>query len=155
MRRTRIVTGSLAWTLVALLASSCGRPPGKPVVREMTITAIPELTKETQGTFPFLAKDFAPGGLLEGKEVYSFEPSAIIVYEGDTVRFTLVNPADDPHSFSLPPYVLVDMPPTSRVTASFVARSVGSFRYFCAIPSHLPFMYGWLTVLPARDRPAQ
>jgi hypothetical protein len=29
------------------------------------------------------------------------------------------------------------------------------YRYFCAISSHLPFMYGTLLVLPGRDRPAQ
>jgi plastocyanin len=148
----------VAVVVAALLAGGCaGRPEaaGAPQVREFTITAVPLLTKEMQRIYPFLAKDFAPGGVLEGKEVYAFEPSAITVYEGDTIRFTLVNPEDDVHSFVLTPDLSVSLPPQSRVAATYVARSAGSFRYFCAIAAHLPFMYGTLVVLPARDRPAQ
>jgi len=147
---------ALAAGLMGVLGAGCaGRPeaPGAPAVREFTLTAVPLLTKEMQRIYPFLAKDFAPGGVLEGKEVYAFEPSAIAVYEGDTVRFTLVNPEDDVHSFVLPPDLSVALPPTSRVEATYVARRAGAFRYFCSIASHLPFMYGTLTVLPARDRP--
>jgi plastocyanin len=157
---------SLTWTgAVAVLslagatsAAGCARRPeaaGAPQVREFTITAVPLLTKEMQRIYPFLAKDFAPGGVLEGKEVYAFEPSAITVYEGDTIHLTLINPEDDTHSFVLPPDLSVSLPPQSRVAATYVARNAGSFRYFCAISSHLPFMYGTLLVLPARDRPTQ
>ncbi len=144
-------------SLAAALAAGCaGRPAaGAPQVREFTVTAVPLLTKEMQQIYPFLAKDFAPGGVLEGKEVYAFEPSAISVYEGDTIHFILINPEDDAHSFVLPPDLSVSLPPQSRVAATYVARSAGSFRYFCAISSHLPFMYGTLVVLPARDRPAR
>ncbi len=141
----------------ALWGGGCARrtvPAGPPVTREITVTTIPLLTKEMQRIYPFLAKDFAPGGVLEGKEVYAFEPSSITVYEGDTVRFTLVNPEDDQHSFVLPPDLAVSLPGQSRVTATYVARRAGTFTFVCAIPSHLPFMYGTLVVLPARDRPA-
>ncbi len=144
---------ALCATLV--LATGCarsGQNAGPPVTREFTITTIPLLTKEMQRIYPFLVKDFAPGGVLEGKEVYAFEPSSITVYEGDTVRFTLINPEDDAHSFVLPD-LSVALPPQSRIQAAWIARSPGSYRYVCAIPSHLPFMYGTLTVLPARDRP--
>ncbi len=143
--------------LVALAAGCAGSAPapGAPTTREYTITAVPLLTKEMQRIYPFLTKDFAPGGVLEGKEVYAFEPSAITAYEGDTLRLTLVNPEDDQHSFVLPPDLSVSLPPQSRVTATYVARSAGVFPYTCAIAAHLPFMYGTLTVLPARDRPAQ
>ena len=139
-----------------LAGGGAGPPPaaGAPATREFTVTAVPLLTKEMQRIYPFLAKDFAPGGVLAGKEVYAFEPSAITVYEGDTIRFTLVNPEDDEHSFVLPPDLSLALPPQSRVAATYVARRAGSFRYYCAIASHLPFMYGTLVVLPARDRPA-
>ena len=138
------------------LAGCAGSPQaeGVPAVREFTVTAVPLLTREMQRIYPFLTKDFAPGGVLEGKEVYAFEPSAITVYEGDTIHFTLVNPEDDQHSFVLPPDLSVSLPPESRVAATYVARSAGVYRYFCAISSHLPFMYGTLLVLPGRDRPA-
>jgi len=147
-----------AAALIAVLGAGCAGPwtaRGAPAAREFTLTTVPLLTKEMQRIYPFLAKDFAPGGVLEGKEVYAFEPSAITVYEGDTVRFTLVNPEDDAHSFVLPPDLSVALPPQSRVAATYIAGQPGSFRYFCSIASHLPFMYGTLTVLPARDRPAR
>ena len=147
-----------ACLLPAAFAAGCGHASpaaGPPVVRDFTITAVPLLTREMQRIYPFLAKDFAARGVLEGKEVYAFEPSAITVYEGDTIHFTLVNPEDDEHSFVLPPDLSLRLPPQSRVTATYVARSAGIFRYTCAIASHLPFMYGTLVVLPTRDRPAE
>ena len=141
----------------AALACCAGQHPtvGALSVREFTVTAVPLLTREMQRIYPFLTKDFAPGGVLEGKEVYAFEPSAITVYEGDTIHFTLINPEDDQHSFVLAPDLSVSLPPQSRVAATWVARSAGAYRYYCAISSHLPFMYGTLLVLPGRDRPAE
>lgn len=156
MRRSRMSAATLA--IAAALAGGCARRPqaaGAPAVREFTVTAVPLLTREMQRIYPFLTKDFAPGGVLEGKEVYAFEPSALAVYEGDTIHFTLINPEDDLHSFVLPPDLSVSLPPQSRVAATYVARSAGVYRYFCAISSHLPYMYGTLLVLPGRDRPTE
>jgi len=149
--------GSLPLALVAAVAVGCAAPPpaaGPPATRDYTITAVPLLTKEMQRIYPFLGKDFAAGGVLEGKEVYAFEPSSITAYEGDTIRFTLVNPEDDAHSFVLPPDLSVSLPPFSRVEATYVARRAGIFPFTCSIAAHLPFMAGTLVVLPARDRPA-
>lgn len=143
---------------VAAYGAACSGSPraaGAPQAREFTITTVPLLTKEMQRVYPFLGKDFAAGGVLEGKEVYAFEPSHITVYEGDTIRFTLINPEDDVHSFVLPPDLSVSLPGQSRVSATWVARRAGTFRYLCAMPSHLPFMYGTLVVLPAWDRPTR
>ena len=136
----------------AALAEGCAAPAPRaayrPRRREVTITAVPLLTRELQRLYPFLARDFARGGVLEGKEVYGFEPSAVTVVEGDTLALTLVNPEDDAHSFVLP-RLEVGMPPESTVTARYVADTAGIYRYTCSIPSHLPFMYGTLVVLPA------
>ncbi len=138
--------------LAAALAACAPRPPAPPPqTREFTITTVPLLTKEMQRVYGFLARDFAPGGVLEGKEVYAFEPSSITVYEGDTLALTLVNPEDDAHSFVLPG-LSVALPPQATVSAIYVARTAGTFRYLCAIPAHLPFMYGTLVVLPAAAR---
>ena len=52
------------------------------------VTTVPLFTKELASTYPFLREDFAPGGVLEGKEIYAFVPSTLTVVEGDTVRFT-------------------------------------------------------------------
>jgi plastocyanin len=146
-------TVGLGCAVLVALAAGCGsraRVIG-PQTREFTVTAVPLLTKEMQRTYGFLAKDFAPGGVLEGKEVYAFEPSSMTVYEGDTLALTLINPEDDAHSFVLP-NLSVTLPPQSRVSATYVARAAGTYRYLCAVPAHLPFMYGTLVVLPAPAR---
>jgi len=141
--------------LVALVAGCASREPApRPRSREFTVMAVPLLTREMQRIYGFLAKDFAPGGVLEGKEVYAFEPSSITVYEGDTLALTLVNPEDDAHSFVLPG-LSVSLPPQTTVNATYVARTAGTYRYLCAIPAHLPFMYGTLVVLPASARRAE
>ncbi len=141
--------------LAALVAGCAPRePPPRPRTREFTVTAVPLLTKEMQRIYGFLSKDFAPGGVLEGKEVYAFEPSSITVYEGDTLALTLVNPEDDAHSFVLPG-LAVSLPPQSTVRATYVAQAAGTVRDLCAIPTHLPFMYGTLVVLPASIRPTE
>jgi plastocyanin len=151
-----LLRATAALLVLAVLVPGCSPrvPAYRARTREFTITAVPLLTREMQRVYGFLAKDFAPGGVLEGKEVYAFEPSSITVYQGDTVALTLVNPEDDAHSFVLPG-LSVSLPPQSRVRATYVARAAGTFRYLCAIPSHLPFMYGTLVVLPASARGAE
>ena len=152
MPATHQVVSASALLLLATLAGGCaapGRPPAayRPRRRDVTITAVPLLTREMQRIYPFLAHDFAPGGVLAGKEVYAFEPSAITVVEGDTLALTLVNPEDDAHSFVLPG-LEVGMPPETTVTARYVAHRAGIYAYTCSIPAHLPFMAGSLVVLP-------
>jgi uncharacterized cupredoxin-like copper-binding protein len=117
-----------------------------PRVREITVTAVPLLVKEQQSVFPFLAKDFAKGGVLEGKEVYAFSPSTVAVVEGDTIHFTLINPEDDDHSFVLPD-LAVPLPPQTTTRVTYVAKRAGIYPILCAIPTHLPMMAGQLIVL--------
>lgn len=153
MCRSRPRSAGIAGAVLPLLlAASCTAPASRsayrPRLRDVTITAVPLLTREMQRIYPFLARDFAAGGVLDGKEVYAFEPSAVTVIEGDTLALTLVNPEDDPHSFVLPD-LEVGMPPQSTVTARWVAARAGLYRYTCSIPAHLPFMYGTVVVLPA------
>ena len=116
--------------------------------RDITLTAVPLLTKELLTTYPFLRADFGKGGVLEGKEVYAFVPDNVTVFEGDTVRFTLINPEDDAHSFVLRD-LSVTMPPQSTVRASYVAKEAGIFDFVCDVPSHKPMMHGQLVVLSA------
>jgi uncharacterized cupredoxin-like copper-binding protein len=107
---------------------------------------VPLLVKEQRALFPFLPPAFAKGGVLDGKEVYAFSPSSITVVQGDTIRFTFVNPEDDPHSFVLPDFA-VSLPPGKTTTAVYVAAHAGVFSFQCAVPSHLPMMSGQLVVL--------
>jgi hypothetical protein len=50
-----------------------------PQSRELTVTAVPLLVKESAALFPFLKPDCAAAGVLEGKEVYAFVPSSLMV----------------------------------------------------------------------------
>lgn len=128
-------------------AASPPVPVYRPRAREVTITTIPLLTREMQKVYPFLAGDFAPGGVLAGQEVYAFMPSTVTVIEGDTVRFRLINPEDDLHSFVLPPALSVALPGQQTTTATYVAKEAGVFSFTCSIPAHLPEMWGQLVVL--------
>lgn len=139
-----------ALTLGAVALAGCGGGPRYlPRTRKVTITAIPLLVKEDAARFPFLRRDFAPGGVLDGHEVYGFSPSTITVVSGDTLDLDLINPEDDPHSFVLMS-LAVRMPPQGRVHATWVAPAPGIYRFECAIPAHLPMMAGEVVVLPPR-----
>lgn len=141
---------SLILPLLLVAAAACQRtrPPesvGKSV--EVVITAVPLLTREMAQIYPFLAQDFAAGGVLAGKEVYAFVPSSITVRQGDTLQLQLINPEDDEHSFVLPD-LYVKLPGQSVTRARWVARRAGIFPFVCAIPAHLPMMRGEIVVLP-------
>jgi len=140
---------ALALVVLAGACAPAGRAPRyQPRTREVTITAVPLLTREMRRIYPFLGSDFAKGGVLEGKEVYAFVPGTVTAVEGDTLALTLVNPEDDAHSFVLPD-LAVGLPPQSTVTARYVARHAGIYPFLCSVPTHLPFMHGTLVVLPA------
>ncbi len=141
----------MLFLLPALLAGCQRNPPralpGRSV--DVTITAVPLLTKELATVYPFLRQDFAAGGVLEGKEVYAFVPSTITVREGDTLRLRLVNPEDDEHTFVLPD-LYVKLPGQSVTAARWVAHRPGIFDFVCVVPAHLPMMHGQIVVLPRR-----
>jgi plastocyanin len=136
-------------------ATACGGPHGArardarpymPRTRTVTITTVPMLVREQQHLFPFLTKDFAKGGVLDGKEVYAFSPSTVTVVEGDTIHFVFINPEDDVHSFVLPDFA-VSLPAQHTTEATYVAKNAGIYPFTCAIQSHLPMMWGQLVVL--------
>lgn len=85
---------------------------------------VPLLTKERGSIYPFLKRDFTPGGVLASHEVYAFVPSSVTVIEGDTVRFCFVNPEDDVHTFVLGD-LAVAPPGQSETRATWVARRAG------------------------------
>jgi plastocyanin len=129
------------------LLPACARPaPYTPRTREITVTTVPLLVRESAGLYPFLAEDFAPGGVLDGKEVYAFSPSTLTVVEGDTIQFTFVNPEDDEHSFVLTD-LAVALPGQQVTHATYVARQAGIYPFVCSIPAHEPMMWGQLVVL--------
>jgi plastocyanin len=117
-----------------------------PQSRDITITTVPLLSHELGAVYPFLKHDFARGGVLEGKEVYAFSPSTIVVTAGDTLHLSLLNPEDDQHSFVLPD-LYVPLPPMSRHDTTYVARRPGIFVFSCSVAAHVPMMRGELVVL--------
>ncbi|MGH7651143.1 MAG: hypothetical protein ACREMS_04810 [Gemmatimonadaceae bacterium] len=138
-----------ALATLGCVRSAAEKPKYQPRTRDLTVTAVPLLTKELQTTYPFLVRDFGRGGVLEGKEVYAFLPSSLTVVQGDTIHFTLINPEDDEHTFVLPG-LAVNLRPQSTVIADYIARNAGVFEYVCNIPAHSPMMYGQLVVLAAK-----
>jgi uncharacterized cupredoxin-like copper-binding protein len=150
MMHFRHVAPRALGALLVLAAASCARPaPYVPRSRDITVTMVPLLVRETQSVYPFLKPDFAPGGVLEGKEVYAFSPSSITVVQGDTLHLHLVNPEDDVHTFMLSGLSLA-IAGQSVLDTTYVARRAGIFKFVCDIPTHRPMMWGQLVVLPAR-----
>jgi plastocyanin len=145
----RALGAIIALASLAVACATSRRPSAYAArTRAITVTTVPLLVKEQATLFPFLKEDFAKAGVLDGKEVYAFSPSTITVVEGDTVRFTLINPEDDDHSFVLPD-LAVPMPPQKTTTAVYIAKHAGIFPILCAVQSHLPMMSGQLVVLSA------
>ena len=139
----------LVTPLLLLCVSTCvgaPRAPYHPRVRELTVTTVPLLVREAKSLYPFLTRDFAPGGVLEGKEVYAFSPSTLTVVAGDTIHFTFVNPEDDLHTFVLPDFA-VSLPGQRITGATYVAPRPGVYPFRCTVPSHAPMMWGQLVVL--------
>jgi len=148
-----LIAGSLALASVSL--AGCGKKAATvasqytPQARPLVVTAVPLLVHEEAGTFSYLKKAFAKGGVLDGKEVWGFAPSSITVYRGDTLKLTFVNPGDDPHTFTIDELTVnAAIAGGATSESSFVASRVGVYRFYCAIPEHAPYMSGTLTILP-------
>jgi plastocyanin len=157
VRRNGIVVLAALALAGAGVAAGYGRAPAaspayKPQVRSFTVTMIPLQVHEMQKIEPFLAKDFAKGGVLSGKEVYGMYPGTLIVYQGDTVHLTVVNPEDDAHTISFPDQgVTVTVAGQSTAQTTFIAKGVGAHTFMCVLPEHYPYMWGQIVVLPGRD----
>lgn len=156
-RRLRRARHGVAFVAAVLAAAFVGctrersqpeRPRRVAHTRDVTITTVPFITRELESTYGFIKPDLAPGGVLAGKEVYGFAPSAVTAVEGDTIRFTLVNPEDDPHTFVVEG-ASAALPPQTTVHLTYVARHPGIFDFRCVVPSHAPMMHGELVVLAA------
>jgi plastocyanin len=157
MNQIRVSTWlAVALGAVALIASACStkvdaaKADYTPQTRTVSLTVAPLLVHEQEGTFDFLKEAFAKHGTLDGKEVWSFAPSTITVYQGDTVNVTFTNPGDDPHTFTIPQLnVDAQIKENSETKTSFFAPKPGIYTFSCTVAEHAPYMYGTLVVLPA------
>ena len=86
-------------------------------------------------------------------ETYGFEPSTIVVTQGEKVILTFRNlegGPDDLHTFTLPAYDIDrSIPPLQTVNVIFKADKAGVFPFHC--DNHKPWMSGELIVLPAQS----
>jgi plastocyanin len=149
------ILGAAVVAAIVLIGASLGAnafasaPQYAPQTRTMTLTAVPLAVHEMQGTLDYLKEDFATGGILDGKEVYGFYPSTVTVIKGDTVNLSLVNPADDEHTFTVSGMgVNVIMKGNSVAHTTFVAKQTGIFSFYCNMAEHFPYMWGQIVVLP-------
>lgn len=93
-----------------------------------------------------------PGGPADGHEVYSWDPSTVTVYQGDTVVLDIHNAQKDLHIFELPAFkVMQPIKPDGVAKVVFKASKLGTFRFDCGVAAHQPWMQGWITVLPDAD----
>lgn len=139
----------IRFVIASVLVAACQSAPRtayQPRVRNLTVTTVPLLVKEATTLYPLLVREFAPGGVLAGKEVYEFVPSTLTVVAGDTIHFTFVNPEDDLHTFVLPDFA-VSLPGQRITEATYIARRPGIYPFRCNLPSHAPMMAGQLIVL--------
>ncbi len=156
-RGRRYAMGVAAAALLIATGAACvqrtataAAPTYRPQTRSFTFAAVPLLVHEQQPTFDWLKRGFAKNGLLDGKEVWGWSTSHITVYAGDVVDVSILNPGDDPHTFTISELgVNTAIKGNSRAHTSFVAQKTGSFMYFCSIPEHYPYMSGEITVLPS------
>lgn len=146
MRPPLLVSAALLAACASQQAPPPARPAYTPQARYVTVTTVALMVKEDAGVLPFLKQDFAKGGVLDGKEVYGFEPSTVTVVYGDTIHFHFVNPEDDEHNFVLRD-LFVKLPGQTVVDTTYVPKARGVFDFACAIPAHLPMMHGQLVVL--------
>jgi plastocyanin len=92
------------------------------------------------------------GGPTKGHEVYAWDPDSLTVYQGDTVEIEIGNAQGEDHIFVLADFGITEtIPGDSTKAVSFEASKVGLFQFVCGVPDHLPWMQGFLTVLPASD----
>lgn len=153
-RRFFLKSGTGLAASLAAFGSARAASPATPVAyqpqkRTLVISMVPVLTHEFSSFLPYLAADFAKGGMLAGKEIFAFLPAHVSAYAGDSVDFQIYNPADDAHTLTvIELQQSVDALGHHTATLSLQNLKQGIYTLACLEPEHEPFMWGQLTVLP-------
>ncbi|GHO77646.1 hypothetical protein KSD_54170 [Ktedonobacter sp. SOSP1-85] len=69
-----IVVSNIAFLLGRQPFLRTGAVSYTPQTRNFTIIMVPVLTKELRPIYPYLSRDFAQGGVLQGKKSIAFSP---------------------------------------------------------------------------------
>src|SRR3954471_14234078 len=113
----------------------------QPQTRSMPIVIVPVLTHEQEASLNYLTAVFAKGAMLDGKEVFAFQPSFVSAYVGDSITFQVYNPTPDPHTLSfnaLKQSVTVQAQSTGELALTALAQGIYDFQ--CLEEEHMPFM---------------
>lgn len=121
-----------------------------PKTRTINMTAVPQWIGE-MGDIPafkdFAPKDFKKGGIYDGNEVFSWQPTVMTACKDDTLKINIANPGPDDHTFTLPDFSVNTPIPNFKITpVSFKVTKVGMFDYYCTIAEHTRYMHGTLLV---------
>ena len=154
--KRKLLIAAAGLGLVAFVGTSCatkaaqaGAAPYTQQHFDYSIVAVPQLVHEQTSTFDYLNHAFAKHGLLDGKEVWGWSMDHITVYQGDSITASLLNPGDDEHTFTITELAVNKvLAPQANTSVTFSAYKVGTFKFFCSIPEHYPYMTGTITVLP-------
>ncbi len=158
MRSTLLASGVALVVAVAFGASLLPRVSAAPGAGRTIYMAAVEPkggTAVAQEPFPSAALPTGGGYILRAPDstgrwevsTYQWQPSFIVVNQGENVTLEIVGINGAEHISSLPPYVNTFTVRRGQITrVSFAAERAGTFPILCV--SHQPTMTGYLIVLP-------
>jgi hypothetical protein len=155
MRFERIISAGAA-AVLGLVGLGAGSGPAAAEKRFFTIAAVEPQGNTTADKEPFPIEPLPVGGgyVLKppdptgrwGVEVYVWQPSQIVVNQGDEVTLEFVGINGRSHPVTVSGYgktFTLKRGHVQRVT--FVADTAGIFRFYCS--AHMPSMIGELVVM--------
>jgi hypothetical protein len=156
----KVLLPVLGAALMLMTSSSAASAAPLPATRTFTVVAVEPKGGTTVDKEPFPTEPL-PGGqgyVLKAPDpktgrwevsTYRWEPSQIVVYEGDTVILEILGVNGDVHPSAIEHYVPAFEVRRGRLTRlSFKADKPGFFKIECA--THKPSMVGYLVVLPRK-----
>jgi hypothetical protein len=158
MRFERIGSAVTA-AVLGVVALGCGFSPAAAEKRVFTIAAVEPKGNATADKEPFPIEALPAGGgyVLQqpdqsgrwGVEVYVWQPSQIVVNQGDEVTLDFVGINGHSHPVTISGYGKTFTLKRGHVhRATFVADKAGIFRFYCS--AHMPSMTGELVVMAKR-----
>lgn len=128
-----------------------------PTIRTFYINTVNHEASANMTEEPFPNSTLPAGGGIELNppdeqgnweiETYVFDPSQIVVYEGDQVTLNILGVRGSVHNISLSGYVdEFELHRGELRTVTFTADRAGTIDFICSI--HQPTMHGQILVLP-------
>ncbi len=154
LKRILFVTIASALVLAGCASQSASVAPAE---RTIYMAAIEPKGSTTVAKEPFPAVALPEGGgygLIEPNadgawtvETYRWDPSTIVVNQGDVVTLEIIGINGAEHPFTIEGYNLSDVVKRGQITrVTFIADKSGIFKIKCGV--HLPTMQADLVVLP-------